>query len=641
MMKSHRFFAVACASALLLLSASAFADLTDDERKCSDAFNKAVRNVGNQEQKANRKCIKDNLSGDATTCVDAVSAKAGDKELKVEDLFEAGGKCDPNAAFGVNDDGTPAGDDGGKAAEEGTDDILREIWGNPVDGIVAGDKCADAVAKRTGKIYDTILKGFRKCAKSQVSIATIGTLEACVVTAIGDAKVTTFAGKLSSDVTNKCNVSAPIVNGADDGECGAEATQNDFSACALANAKCNACLSINEYTGGNADCDLLDDGSANGSCGAAVCGDGIIQSPFGEQCDPPGVNSPDCNPGDTCSATCQCEAPVCGNSLIEPGEECDPPASATCPFSGDICNGSCGCDLPVNVHRCTFNGAVDNSQLQLCFLGACIAPFDTNGAVDLLCDPSLEDVNGKRPCQCTLRQFDPVLIPGTGYACIDPSPGCPDGEVDCDGGNALNVDKEANAQLGLCTSNADCASTCGTYCSGIGKSVYVSGCESFCQGGVNLDLPCECDTLGGLTCNPISTTDCPGSSCEGKDNEVDQDCHCTCIDAAVAPASGPGQLACNLGVAIRVESSLPCDNVGVVVRLPAQCAPFTSGTATLVLNNLNESGSSFGPFSETGTDETCANFDTSVTTGYELVSILAFYDSTIGDLISRLTVDCQ
>jgi len=41
--------------------------------------------------------------------------------------------------------------------------------------------------------------------------------------------------------------------------------------------------------------------------------------------------------------------PACGNSIVEPGETCDPPASATCPDAGnglEICNASCRCDCP-------------------------------------------------------------------------------------------------------------------------------------------------------------------------------------------------------------------------------------------------------------------------------------------------------
>jgi hypothetical protein len=92
---------------------------------------------------------------------------------------------------------------------------------------------------------------------------------------------------------------------------------------------------------------------------------------------------------------------------------------------------------------------------------------------------------------------------------------------------------------------------------------------------------------------------------------------------------------------MRVESDPLCDNNGVLLRLPTQCTPFTSGTASNVIHGSNEAGTDLGPYSETGITGDCSEADTSVTTGYQLVSVLAFLDTTIGDIIARVTVDCQ
>lgn len=48
---------------------------------------------------------------------------------------------------------------------------------------------------------------------------------------------------------------------------------------------------------------------------AGLCGDGIVQSEFGEQCDPAAPNAP------PCSTSCQLER--CGNGVIDRGEQCD------------------------------------------------------------------------------------------------------------------------------------------------------------------------------------------------------------------------------------------------------------------------------------------------------------------------------
>jgi cysteine-rich repeat protein len=69
----------------------------------------------------------------------------------------------------------------------------------------------------------------------------------------------------------------------------------------------------------------------------AICGDGVIATGFGEQCDPPN--------GTTCSATCQTQTPpaVCGNGVKEGAEACDDNNTV----SGDGCSSTCTVEVPV------------------------------------------------------------------------------------------------------------------------------------------------------------------------------------------------------------------------------------------------------------------------------------------------------
>ena len=68
-----------------------------------------------------------------------------------------------------------------------------------------------------------------------------------------------------------------------------------------------------------------DDGTSNSrtpnacrpGCHLPVCGDGIVDSEFGEVCDDGNTQS-----GDGCSADCK-SAEICGNGIIDPWEECD------------------------------------------------------------------------------------------------------------------------------------------------------------------------------------------------------------------------------------------------------------------------------------------------------------------------------
>lgn len=449
------------------------------------------------------------------------------------------------------------------------------------------------------KIQAKKLKACASLIKEAGPIADAATLSSLCQSAIYadlNNKIDAARLKLSEDIDRKCPVN-PFL----DGQC-AGLPVSYLYGCVEPKIECGVCLylkAIGVFDGSVA-CDLFDDGLSNSSC---------------EQ--------------------------VCGNGTVEGSEQCDAPDVSAC-VTGQECDASCQC---VGVsHTCSFDGAVDNSTLQLCFGGFCISPFDISGAVDINCDPGTQDGNGARTCQCSLQTIAPFAVPGIGTACIDPLGPCPDGELDCDGGNSLSVDTVADAQIGACIGNAHCASQCAVYCSGMGKTVYASGCENFCENGTRTDLPCICDTARAPTCigGIAGANDCPNGSCEGKDNEADTDCHCTCVDTSAGAASAAGTIGCNIGLAIRIEADAVCDHNQVLVEFPApECAPFTSATATAVILQSNELAAPQGPYSESGANESCGNLDVGVTSGYELVSVLTFYDTTIGDILSRMTLDCQ
>jgi hypothetical protein len=175
--------------------------------------------------------------------------------------------------------------------------------------------------------------------------------------------------------------------------------------------------------------------------------------------------------------------------------------------------------------------------------------------------------------------------------------------------------------------------------------VLNSGCEGFCQGGTRANLPCICDiaTAGTCTGGITGVNDCPQGSCQGKDNDLAPSyCHCTCIDESFGGPAPAGSIRCRTGIALSVEAGEDglCDG-NVIAYLPAGCGAFTSGTSTAITLNDNENPGALGPYTETGAAGTCAAFDAGNLAGYEMVSVSAFYDSTIGDIIARLTIDCQ
>ncbi len=74
-------------------------------------------------------------------------------------------------------------------------------------------------------------------------------------------------------------------------------------------------------------------------CGAAICGDGVVNQ-AGEECD--GFSDAFC-PG-LCQTDCRCTQQVCGDGTInQPSEECDGGDDQACPT---ICQADCSCPAP-------------------------------------------------------------------------------------------------------------------------------------------------------------------------------------------------------------------------------------------------------------------------------------------------------
>jgi len=81
-------------------------------------------------------------------------------------------------------------------------------------------------------------------------------------------------------------------------------------------------------------------------CTAAVCGDFIINTPDGEECD----DGNTVDDGNGCSATCLVNA-VCGNSVVEAGEQCD---------DGNAIDDGNGCSAGCQRNNVCGNSIVEN-----------------------------------------------------------------------------------------------------------------------------------------------------------------------------------------------------------------------------------------------------------------------------------------
>jgi len=197
---------------------------------------------------------------------------------------------------------------------------LRDAFGSPLDAGVlsasanaAGAKCQAHIARTITGCARSQRKAFLSCKKKALAggAASAGALESgCLMTAgnpvsgIPDPTgvvalkcATAFAATLGKHCTGQVAAALP-------GGCG---SSGDPAACLVARVACRVCQEANTGGGLARDCDLLDDGQDNASCGMTVpvCGNDLLDTPS-EQCDDGNLVDGDC-----CSATCQLEATPC------------------------------------------------------------------------------------------------------------------------------------------------------------------------------------------------------------------------------------------------------------------------------------------------------------------------------------------
>ena len=298
----------------------------------------------------------------------------------------------------------------------------------------------------------------------------------------------------------------------------------------------------------------------------------------------------------------------------------DEPAPARCPEIG--------------AHKCVLAydevTPANGSNVRVSLQAGPFPRLPVSGSLDIVCGV-IDPATGKAPCECNIQELDPIDFAGLGFICFSPGSGCPMGEIDCDGGNALNVDLVSDHILGPCMGKPDCVAQCTASC-GAGF-VQNAGCEGFCNGGTNDGAPC------------VTDPECPGGSCPGTEPQSHGNiCNCDCVTVDGAPTPA-GTLQCNVATSVNVELAPPCDGTDVMINVGRQCIPVTAGTFTSIMHNANNTpGKDFPVGGRTATGVplgSCEDLAASMTTDLELVGGANFYDSLIGDLSVSARFVCQ
>jgi hypothetical protein len=225
----------------IAIGSAALAQLSSDDRKCSDKINNDARKEVAAEGKGNRKTCVDAGSGDISACVATVQASSQASKLSAD--FTA--KCGTLPPFGVNASDAAIN----AAAQDAADNIIKDVFGDPTLGIVSGDKCQDKMAQRPYQLAVAEWKAFRGCAKGLGAINTITDLETCVASGI-TAGETAKGSKVDGDAGKKCTTFPP---GSElGGACTSSADAATLSACIRQHVDCEVCKGIYTSIGDDA-----------------------------------------------------------------------------------------------------------------------------------------------------------------------------------------------------------------------------------------------------------------------------------------------------------------------------------------------------------------------------------------------------
>jgi len=238
-----------------------------------------------------------------------------------------------------------------------------------------------------------------------------------------------------------------------------------------------------------------------GSCNKLpFCGDGIVQSTVGEQCDEgtfqgsPGC-SKDCLTQDSnCNCVpgkaCECPKSICGDGLLQAGEQCDDKKSSF-PGCSDTCQFEPG-------YKCPLAGA---PCVPICGDGIIVPPAEE-------CDPGSTATNVAQACYSTTNADanHPACTTKFGWVCDATScrqTVCGDGKVEgtegCD--PAIKNNDLGDGCTPLCTAEPSCPAAGGACTTKCGDGLVLSGEE--CDDG---------NAVSGDGCSASCTVE-PGFAC--------------------------------------------------------------------------------------------------------------------------------
>ena len=267
---------VAVVAALCVPSAAA------DDVRCIDALNKNARKVTLAWNKALVRCVREADRAAAATADQCATIDAGGRAARAAARTvdqDVGGSSDVCAGT------PPPALYRGAAAANATarvaaQRLARDLFGTELDAsiVVAGDHggaaCRTKLYGRATKTFDKQWKVSRACLRNALrggaadSSAVVAACFAPGATGFADpkGKMDKARAKLAATATSVCHAAALPVATLFPGTCAHAPGDPEFGACVGARLDCRLCRLLADTNALDVDCDLVDDGSANGSC---------------------------------------------------------------------------------------------------------------------------------------------------------------------------------------------------------------------------------------------------------------------------------------------------------------------------------------------------------------------------------------
>ena len=287
---------VAVTLSSLLVVPCAFAQQSKDQQKCTNALSKDGAKLVGVQLKETLGCQKGfsaGKNGSAAACI-AADAKGKVAKAAGKTLASEAGKCGSAPDFAAGSAGADATVVNG-GATVAAQELLASIYGGDIDTATiastdkAGAGCQQAVVKAMQKCVDTRLKTFNGCKKGGLGgktppglIADAQSLEdSCFQAVLDDSKgkiasaCAGVAGKgIDGAVAKKC-----VGKGVSDAALDAAfpCAASPVAAADLDRiSRCEVCQYLDAADALARDCDLFDDGLANGTCPRCSDAGGVV-----------------------------------------------------------------------------------------------------------------------------------------------------------------------------------------------------------------------------------------------------------------------------------------------------------------------------------------------------------------------------